>query len=155
DFPGVIVGARRGSPLIVGVGKDEHFLASDASAIIAHTRQVAYLNDYDVATIEADRFDVKNLGADTAHVQISQIEYSAEAAEKGRFAHFMLKEIYEQPQTVRNALRGRIDFEEATAKFGGLNMTTAELRAIDRVVIPACGTSWHAALIGEYLSEEF
>src|SRR5690606_15345017 len=83
------------------------------------------------------------------------IEYSAEAAEKGRFAHFMLKEIYEQPQTVRNALRGRIDFEEATAKFGGLNMTTAELRAIDRVVIPACGTSWHAALIGEYLLEEF
>jgi glutamine---fructose-6-phosphate transaminase (isomerizing) len=155
DFPGVIVGARRGSPLIVGVGKDEHFLASDASAIVAHTRQVAYLNDYDVATIEADRFDVKNLGADTAHVQISQIEYSAEAAEKGRFAHFMLKEIYEQPQTVRNALRGRIDFEEATAKFGGLNMTTAELRAIDRVVIPACGTSWHAALIGEYLIEEF
>jgi len=155
DFPGVIVGARRGSPLIVGVGKDEHFLASDASAIVAHTRQVAYLNDYDVATIEADRFDVKNLGADTAHVQISQIEYSAEAAEKGRFAHFMLKEIYEQPQTVRNALRGRIDFEESTAKFGGLNMTTAELRAIDRVVIPACGTSWHAALIGEYLIEEF
>lgn len=155
DFPGVIVGARRGSPLIVGVGKDEHFLASDASAIVAHTRQVAYLNDYDVATIEADRFDVKNLGSDTAHVQISQIEYSAEAAEKGRFAHFMLKEIYEQPQTVRNALRGRIDFEEATAKFGGLNMTTAELRAIDRVVIPACGTSWHAALIGEYLIEEF
>ncbi len=155
DFPGVMIGARRGSPLIVGVGRDEHFLASDASAIVAHTRQVAYLNDYDVATIEADRFDVKNLGSDTAHVQISQIEYSAEAAEKGRFAHFMLKEIYEQPQTVRNALRGRIDFEESTAKFGGLNMTTAELRAIDRVVIPACGTSWHAALIGEYLIEEF
>jgi len=155
DHPGVIVGARRGSPLIVGVGKDEHFLASDASAIVAHTRQVAYLNDYDVATIEADRFDVKNLGSDTAHVQISQLEYSAEAAEKGRFAHFMLKEIYEQPQTVRNAMRGRIDFEESTAKFGGLNMTTAELRAIDRVVIPACGTSWHAALIGEYLIEEF
>ena len=155
DFPGVMVGARRGSPLIVGVGKDEHFLASDASAIVAHTRQVAYLNDYDVATIEADRFDVKSLGSDTARVQISQIEYSAEAAEKGRFAHFMLKEIFEQPQTVRNAMRGRVDFEESTAKFGGLNMTTAELRAIDRVVIPACGTSWHAALIGEYLIEEF
>ena len=155
DYPGVLVGARRGSPLIVGVGKDEHFLASDASAIVAHTRQVAYLNDYDVATIEADRFDVKNLGSDTARVQISQIEYNAEAAEKGRFAHFMLKEIYEQPQTVRNAMRGRVDFDESTAKFGGLNMTTAELRAIDRVVIPACGTSWHAALIGEYLIEEF
>ena len=97
DYPGVLVGARRGSPLIVGVGKDEHFLASDASAIVAHTRQVAYLNDYDVATIEADRFDVKNLGSDTARVQISQIEYNAEAAEKGRFAHFMLKEIQKLP----------------------------------------------------------
>ncbi|MBI1177431.1 glutamine--fructose-6-phosphate transaminase (isomerizing) [bacterium] len=155
DYPGVLVGARRGSPLIVGVGRDEHFLASDASAIVAHTRQVAYLNDYDVVTVESDRFDVKNLGSDTAHVQISQIEYSAEAAEKGRYDHFMLKEIFEQPQTVRNAMRGRIDLEESTTKFGGLNMTTAELRAIDRVVIPACGTSWHAALIGEYLIEEF
>ena len=155
DFSGLMVGARRGSPLIVGVGGGEHFLASDASAIVAHTRQVAYLNDYDVATVEADRFDVKNLGSDTARVQISRIEYSPEAAEKGAFPHFMLKEIHEQPQTVRNALRGRVDMEESTARFGGLNMSTAELRGIDRVVIPACGTSWHAALIGEYLVEEF
>ena len=155
ELQGVMVGARRGSPLIVGVGNGEHFLASDASAIVAHTRQVAYLNDYDVATVEAERFDVKSLGTDTARVQISQIEYNAEATEKGKFPHFMLKEIFEQPQTVRNAMRGRVDHEESTAKFGGLNMTTAELRAIDRVVIPACGTSWHAALIGEYLIEEF
>jgi glucosamine--fructose-6-phosphate aminotransferase (isomerizing) len=90
DFPGVLVGARRGSPLIVGVGKDEHFLASDASAIVAHTRQVAYLNDYDVVTVEADRFDVKNLGSDAAHVQISQIEYTDVASELGRFPHFLL-----------------------------------------------------------------
>ncbi len=154
DHPGVIVGARRGSPLIIGVGEGENFLASDANAIVAHTRQVVYLNDYDVATLTQDRFHVTNLGSDTASVQISQLEFSAEAAERGRFAHFMLKEIFEQPRTVENALRGRIDHEEATAKFGGLNMSLAELRAVDQIVITACGTSWHAALVGEYLFEE-
>ena len=155
DFPDIMIGARRGSPLIVGIGSDEHFLASDANAIAPHTRQVVYLNDYDVVTLAADRFTVSSLGADTAQVQISQLEFSAEAAERGKFAHFMLKEIYEQPRTVENALRGRIDLEEGTAKFGGLNLSTAELRAIDQIVITACGTSWHAALVGEYLLEEF
>jgi glutamine---fructose-6-phosphate transaminase (isomerizing) len=155
DHPGLIVGARRGSPLIIGIGEGEHFLASDANAVVAHTRQVVYLNDYDVAAVRADGFDVSSLGADTARVQISQIEFSPEAAERGGFPHFMLKEIFEQPRTVENALRGRIDHEEATAKFGGLNMTAAELRAVDQLVIPACGTSWHAALVAEYLFEEF
>ena len=155
EHPDVIVGARRGSPLIVGIGEGEHLLASDASAIAAHTRQVVYLNDYDVVTMTADRFTVVSLGADTARVQISQLEYSAEAVERGKFAHFMLKEIFEQPRTVENALRGRVDLEDGTAKFGGLNLTTAELRAIDQIVITACGTSWHAALVGEYLFEEF
>ncbi|HXI51926.1 MAG TPA: glutamine--fructose-6-phosphate transaminase (isomerizing) [Candidatus Saccharimonadales bacterium] len=155
DFPDVMVGARRGSPLIVGVGEGENFLASDATAIASHTRQVIYLNDYDVVTLTADRFSVANLGSDTAKVQISKLEFDAEAAERGKYAHYMLKEIFEQPQTVRNALRGRVDLDEATAKFGGLNMTLAEMREIDHIVIPACGTSWHAALIGEYLFEEF
>jgi glucosamine--fructose-6-phosphate aminotransferase (isomerizing) len=155
DYPGVIVGARRGSPLIVGVGQGENFLASDANAIVAHTRQVIYLNDYDVVTLTADDCKVVNLGSDTARVQISQLEFSAEAAERGAFPHYMLKEIFEQPRAVQNAMRGRIDLEEATAKFGGLNMTTAELRAVDQIVITACGTSWHAALVGEYLFEEF
>jgi glucosamine--fructose-6-phosphate aminotransferase (isomerizing) len=154
DYPDLMVGARRGSPLLVGVGEGEHFLASDASAVVAHTRQVAYLNDYDVVTITPDRFDVTSLGNDTAKVQISQLEFGAEAAEKGKFPHYMLKEIFEQPKTVQNAIRGRIDFEEAMPKFGGLNMTVAEMREIDQIVIPACGTSWHAALIGEYLLEE-
>jgi glucosamine--fructose-6-phosphate aminotransferase (isomerizing) len=154
DFPDVIVGARRGSPLIVGVGEGENFLASDATAIASHTRQVIYLNDYDVVTLTADRFNVANLGSDTAKVQITKLEFDAEAAERGNFPHFMLKEIFEQPQTVRNALRGRVDHNECTAKFGGLNMSLAELREIDHIVIPACGTSWHAALIGEYLFEE-
>jgi glucosamine--fructose-6-phosphate aminotransferase (isomerizing) len=154
DFPDLIVGARRGSPLIIGIGKGEHFLASDANAIVAHTKKVVYLNDYDVATITPERFDVINLGTDTANVQISNLEFNHEDVGRGKFAHFMLKEIYEQPQTVANALRGRLDFEAATAKFGGLNMTVAELRNIDRIVIAASGTSWHAALVGEYLIEE-
>jgi glutamine---fructose-6-phosphate transaminase (isomerizing) len=155
DYPSVIVGARRGSPLIVGIGEGEHFLASDATAIAPHTRQVAYLNDYDVATLTSERFTVTSLGADTAQVQISQLEFSPEAAERGNFAHYMLKEIFEQPRTVQNALRGRIDVDEGTAKFGGLNLSNAELRAVDQIVITACGTSWHAALVGEYLFEEF
>jgi glucosamine--fructose-6-phosphate aminotransferase (isomerizing) len=154
EHPDVIVGARRGSPLIIGVGDGENFLTSDANAIVAHTRQVVFLNDYDVATITAERFDVSNLGSDTAQVQIRQLEFGAEAAERGDFPHFMLKEIFEQPQTILNALRGRIDFEGATAKFGGLNMTAAELRGVERIVIAASGTSWHAALVGEYLIEE-
>jgi len=154
DFPDMIVGARRGSPLIIGIGKEENFLASDANAIVAHTKKVVYLNDYDVATITPDRFEVTNLGTDTANVQISNLEFNHEDVGRGKHEHFMLKEIFEQPQTVQNALRGRLDFEGATAKFGGLNMTAAELRGIDRIVIAASGTSWHAALVGEYLIEE-
>ncbi|MBI5387085.1 MAG: glutamine--fructose-6-phosphate transaminase (isomerizing) [Verrucomicrobia bacterium] len=155
DCPDVLVGARRGSPLIVGVGQGENFLASDATAIATHTREVIYLNDYDVVTLTPERVDVASLGSDTAKVQISKLEFDAEAAERGNFPHFMLKEIFEQPRTVENALRGRLNLDEATANFGGLNMSLAELRAVDRIVIPACGTSWHAALVGEHLFEEF
>jgi glutamine---fructose-6-phosphate transaminase (isomerizing) len=154
DHPGVMVGARRGSPLIVGVGQNENLLASDASALVSHTREVIYLNDLEVVTIWADHFDLRSLGSGVAEVKIRQLDFTPEAAEKGRYAHFMLKEIFEQPQTIRNALRGRLDYEGAMARFGGLNMTTAELRAVDRVVIAACGTSWHAGLTGEYLIEE-
>jgi glucosamine--fructose-6-phosphate aminotransferase (isomerizing) len=155
DHPDVIIAARRGSPLIIGLGDNENFLASDTNAIIAHTKQAIYLNDYDVAIITKNDFKISNLGTDTAKIQISKIEYSPEEAEKGEFPHFMLKEIFEQPQTIANAIRGRIDHEEVTARFGGLNMSASELRAIDRIVMIACGTSWHAALTGEYLIEEF
>ena len=154
DQPDTIIGARRGSPLIIGIGDGENFLASDANAIVAHTRKVVYLNDYDVATVTRERFEVQNLGADTANVQVSKLEFAAEDAERGEYAHFMLKEIFEQPRTVENALRGRVDLENVTAKFGGLNMTSAELRTVDRIIIAASGTSWHAALVGEYLIEE-
>jgi glucosamine--fructose-6-phosphate aminotransferase (isomerizing) len=106
--PEVMIGARRGSPLIVGVGDGENFLSSDASALVAHTRQVIYLNDYDVVTLHRDRFHIDSLGSDTAGFQISQLEFSAEAAERGNYAHFMLKEIFEQPRTIENALRVRL-----------------------------------------------
>ena len=154
DHPGVMVGARRGSPLIVGVGQGENLLASDASALVSHTREVIYLNDHEVVTLWSDHFDLRSLGSGAAEVKIRQLDFTPEAAEKGSYAHFMLKEIFEQPQTIRNALRGRLDPDGAMARFGGLNMTTAELRAVDRVVIAACGTSWHAGLTGEYLIEE-
>jgi len=154
DHPEVIVGARRGSPLIVGVGEGENLLASDAAALVSHTRQVIYLNDHEVVTLTTDRFEVQALGSGPAQVRVSQLDFTPEAAEKGSYPHYMLKEIFEQPQTVRNALRGRVDLENAMARFGGLNMSTAELRAVDRIVIAACGTSWHAGLAGEYLIEE-
>ncbi|HTX21734.1 MAG TPA: glutamine--fructose-6-phosphate transaminase (isomerizing) [Candidatus Aquilonibacter sp.] len=153
--PDKMVGARRGSPLIIGIGKGEKFLASDANAIVAHTKKVVYLNDYDVATITPKKFKVINLGADTAKVQISKLEFDQEDAVCGEHAHFMLKEILEQPRTIENALRGRVDHKNTTAKFGGLNLTEDELRSINRIVIAASGTSWHAALVGEYLIEEF
>ncbi|MEO8426404.1 MAG: glutamine--fructose-6-phosphate transaminase (isomerizing), partial [Verrucomicrobiota bacterium] len=133
----------------------ENFLTSDTSAVVAHTRQVVYLNDYDVVTVTPEQFNVTSLGIETANVQISQIEFNPEAAERGKYPHYMLKEIFEQPRTVENALRGRINHDESTSKFGGLNMSLAELRAIQQIVICACGTSWHAALIGESLFEEY
>src|SRR5436190_1565373 len=154
DFPGVIVGARRGSPLIIGIGDREHFLASDVTAVAAHTRKVVYLQDNDIVTLAPEAFSVANADPASASVQISQIDFDASAVEQGAFAHYMLKEIFEQPRTIENALRGRIDRDASTAKFGGLNMSLAELRAVNRIVIAACGTSWHAGLVGEYLFEE-
>ena len=155
EFPGVLVGARRGSPLLVGIGEGEHFLASDAAPLARHTRDVVYLNDHDLVTLTGEGFQVTRLGDEPAKVTVTRLGFGADDAERGPFPHFMLKEIFEQPKTVRNALRGRIDLDEASARFGGLNMGLAELRAVDRVVIAACGTSWHAGLVGEYLLEEF
>ncbi|MDX2227420.1 MAG: glutamine--fructose-6-phosphate transaminase (isomerizing) [Verrucomicrobiae bacterium] len=151
--PGVLMAARRGSPLLLGVGEGENFIASDASALIRHTRSVIYLNDYDVAVVTAGGYSIESMTSGKANREISRIEWESGAAEKGEFAHHMLKEIFEQPQTVRNALRGRINAEEATAVLGGLNMTSGELRAVDRILLIACGTSWHAGLAGEYIFE--
>jgi glucosamine--fructose-6-phosphate aminotransferase (isomerizing) len=154
DHPGLIIGARRGSPLLVGLGRDENFLASDVSAIVAHTRRVVYLNDFEIVTLTRDDFQISTIEAAAVSPQIKEVEFKAEDVERGKFPHYMLKEIFEQPRAVENAMRGRINHDESTARLGGLNLTSGELRAVDRIVFVACGTALHAAMIGEYLMED-
>ena len=153
DVSGVIIGARRGSPLVLGIGKNEHFLASDVSAIVAHTRDVVFLNDYEIIALQAEGFEITTVSGNGADYQVSKVEYSAESVDKGHYPHYMLKEIHEQPNSVRDALRGRLCLEGATAKLGGLNMSNADLRSVDRIVLVGCGTAFHSALAGEYLIE--
>ena len=154
DLPGILVGARRGSPLVLGIGKGEHFLASDVSAIANHTREVVYLKDFDLASLTPDGFEISTLLGGKSGYEITAVEFTEQDVEKGEYPHFMLKEIFEQPDTVRDAMRGRLSREEATAKLGGLNMSNAELRAVERVVLTGCGTAAHAAMVGEYLIEQ-
>ncbi|MFM8602813.1 MAG: glutamine--fructose-6-phosphate transaminase (isomerizing) [Gemmatimonadota bacterium] len=152
--PGKIVGARKGSPLLVGVGDGQYFLASDASAILAHTREVIYLNEGDLAVITADGYRILDINASPIRRSVETIAWDLDAIERGGYEHFMLKEIFEQPQTVANTMRGRLRLEEGTSKLGGLNLSHDELMAIDNIVITACGTSWHSALIGELMIED-
>ncbi|MEZ5324294.1 MAG: glutamine--fructose-6-phosphate transaminase (isomerizing) [Verrucomicrobiales bacterium] len=153
ELPNVMIGARLGSPLVVGLGKGENFLASDVSAIVRHTRDAIYLNDYDLVAIGPDDFDVYSLDGGAAQFEVSVVDFSEEQAELAGYPHYMLKEIYEQPESVLNAMRGRLSIEESTAVLGGLNMTAQELRTIDRIVLTGCGTASHAAMVGEYLIE--
>jgi glutamine---fructose-6-phosphate transaminase (isomerizing) len=153
DQPDTMVGARRGSPLVLGIGTHEHFLASDVSAVAAHTQTVAHLRDFDVVTIDREGYRLKSLTQNNAGLEISQIDYQQGDDELGDFPHFMLKEIFEQVISIQNAVRGRLNIEESTAQLGGLNLTPQELREIDRILITGCGTAMHAGMVGEYIIE--
>ncbi len=153
DVPETVVGARLGSPLIVGLGAKENFLASDVAAVVSHTSDAIYLNDYDLVMLTADEFEIDSLEGGKASYEVSRVDFTEEQAEKGDYPHFMLKEIFEQPEAIKNAMRGRLSPEDATAKLGGLNMNPQELRSVDRIVLTGCGTASHAAMVGEYLIE--
>jgi len=155
DHPEMLIAARLGSPLVVGVGEGEHFVASDASPLVGHTEKIVYLSDHELAVVTADSLRVIHRDqGDVAH-QVTMIEMAAGDVELGGFPHYMLKEIFEQPETIENTMRGRLSRDAATAHFGGLNLTPQDLRRVDRIIMTACGTSWHAALVGEYLIEQF
>ncbi|HEV7594632.1 MAG TPA: glutamine--fructose-6-phosphate transaminase (isomerizing) [Gemmatimonadaceae bacterium] len=148
-----IVAARKGSPLLIGLGEGEYYVASDVSAILAQTREVVYLDDGDVAVLTRDGYTVLNQRAQQLERRVSKIDWDLDQIERGGFDHFMLKEIFEQPATVENAMRGRLLRDQGTSKLGGLNMTDEELLRFDNILITACGTSWHSALIGEHMLE--
>lgn len=153
DLPGFIVGARRGSPLVVGIEDDEHFLASDATALLPYTQKVVYLKDFDIVKIRRDQFEIENMGDADSGYEIKELEFAPESIEKGDFPHYMLKEIFEQPTAIENALRGRISAEDNSARLGGLNLSNSELRDINRIVIMASGTALHAGMVGEHMIE--
>lgn len=155
DVADTVFAARLGSPLVIGVGKGEHFLASDASPLAGYTDEVVYLADNETAILRADHVEVMHRDTGRFKPSVQTINQVSIDLDLGRFEHYMLKEIFEQPESIENCLRGRIDDDSATAKFGGLNIEPQELRLVDRIVLTACGTSWHAGLVGEYLIEEF
>lgn len=153
DSPGFLVGARLGSPLVVGLGKGENFLASDVGAIVAHTSNAIYLRDRDLVRLKADDFSVEDVYGDASDYEVSEVEFTAEEAEMGDFPHYMLKEIYEQPKSITNAFRGRLVDDQASALLGGLQLSPRELRDVERIVLCGCGTASHAAMVGEYMIE--
>lgn len=153
--PDKIVAARNGSPLIIGVGDNEMILASDASAIVEHTRNVIYVSDGEILEITKNNVKTYDLAKHNIEKHTDKIDWDIADIEKQGFAHFMLKEIFEQPETIQNAFRGRILLEEGKTRLDGLRLNEDELNAIHRIIFIACGTSWHAGLIGEYLIEEY
>lgn len=154
DDPETIIAARKGSPLVIGIGKGEHFLASDASPIIEYTKEVVYVNDYEIAIVKADELVLKNLGNEKQTPFITKLDMELAAIEKGGYDHFMLKEIYEQPDTIFDCLRGRLIAHTGQINLSGVDNNIDILANAQRIVMVACGTSWHAGLVAEYLFEE-
>lgn len=154
ENPDTLIAARKGSPLVIGIGKNEHFLASDASPIVEYTREVVYINDYELAIIKGDELILKNLGNEIITPFVQQLDLELAAIEKGGYEHFMLKEIHEQPQTIFDCLRGRLDLQKGDIVMAGVQQHIDQLIHANRIIIIACGTSWHAGLVAEYIIEE-
>ncbi len=154
DEPDKLIAVRKGSPLILGIGDGEHFVTSDVSAIVIHTKRVIYLEDNEIVVVDRNGYEVTNLDKTSKNPQISVVDWDISAIDKGDYRHFMLKEIFEQPMTIENAFRGRINETLGTTRLGGLNLHLAELRKVKHIHLIACGTSFHAALIGKYIIED-
>ncbi|HEU4632837.1 MAG TPA: glutamine--fructose-6-phosphate transaminase (isomerizing) [Flavisolibacter sp.] len=154
DQPDTLIAARKGSPLVIGIGKNEHFLASDASPIIEYTKEVVYVNDYEIAIVKADELILKNLGNERQTPYITKLDMELAAIEKGGYDHFMLKEIFEQPQTIHDCLRGRLDAGAGSITMSGIQKYAEQIANANRIIMVACGTSWHAGLVSEYIFEE-
>ncbi len=152
--PGKIITARRGSPIVLGIGEGETIIASDAAAILTHTQRVIYLDDNDIAIVTADSIEIRDLHNVPVNREVAELDFDSSAAEKGGFAHFMLKEIHEQPESLRNAIRGRLDFNLGSSVLSGMGTSPRDLAEINRVVLVGCGTSLHSGLIGEYAFED-
>ncbi|QDS97917.1 glutamine--fructose-6-phosphate transaminase (isomerizing) [Adhaeretor mobilis] len=153
DWPDAIIVARLGSPLVIGVGNGEHYIASDGSPLVGRTDRIVYLADHELAVVTANTIRVVHRDQGDVRHDVKLLDVESNEVELGEYPHYMLKEIFEQPETVRNAMRGRLDRDEATAVFGGLNLTPQQLRNMDRFMLTACGTSWHSSLVGEYMIE--
>jgi glucosamine--fructose-6-phosphate aminotransferase (isomerizing) len=154
DDPETIIAARKGSPLVIGVGKGEHFLGSDASPMLEYTKEVVYVNDYELAIVRPDELILKNLGNEKITPYVQKLDIELAAIEKGGYDHFMLKEIFEQPQTIYDCLRGRLDATAGTITMSGIQKYAEQIINANRIVMIACGTSWHAGLVAEYIFEE-
>lgn len=154
ENPDTIIAARKGSPLVIGVGKGEHFLGSDASPMLEYTKEVVYVNDYELAIVKPDELILKNLGNEKLTPYVQKLDLELAAIEKGGYDHFMLKEIFEQPQTIYDCLRGRLDAEAGTITMSGIQQYAEQIVNASRIIMVACGTSWHAGLVAEYIFEE-